>query len=82
VAKICTDVEGAPFHIGAKVRVIYCADNTVPPCLAGRVGRVEHLDYDCGCGQTHPEDPMIGVRLYSGELEEFWKEELEIYCAH
>ena len=44
--------------------------------LVGLSGTVEYLEYDCGCGQSYPGDPMIGVRLEDGTLEEFWAEEL------
>ena len=80
MARIYTGVvDGAPFCIRAQVKVITLTDHAAATHLLGKVGRVEYLDYDCGCGQTFPGDPMIGVRFYSGELEEFWKEELAPY---
>jgi len=42
----------------------------------GMVGLVEHFEYTCGCGQSYPGDPMIGVRFSDGRSDEFWKEEL------
>jgi len=50
-------------------------DETFDPRCIGLVGTVEYLEYECGCGQTYPMDPMIGVLLDSGQHEEFWKEE-------
>lgn len=44
--------------------------------LVGLRGTVVHLEYDCGCGQHYPDDPMVGVRLETLEVVEFWKEEL------
>jgi hypothetical protein len=43
----------------------------------GRTGVVEYLEYSCGCGQTYPGDPMIGVRFSDGTMQELWKEELQ-----
>ena len=45
-------------------------------CVGVR-GTVTHLDYACGCGQSYPDDPMIGVLLDVGIREEFWREELK-----
>jgi hypothetical protein len=69
------DVEGAPFRIGDRVKVILLADDTADPVFLGRMGRVFYFEYTCGCGQTYPHDPMIGVK-FRGKFEEFWKEEL------
>jgi hypothetical protein len=71
-------VRGAPFRIGDKVKVVRAADETFEKRFMRRVGVVEHLEYSCGCGQTYPDDPMIGVLFRSGEVEEFWKEELKL----
>jgi hypothetical protein len=71
---VLTYTPGAPFQPGDKVNVISKGD--APTSHVGRAGVVAHLEYSCGCGQTFPEDPMIGVRFPEGELEEFWKEEL------
>jgi antirepressor CarS-like protein len=73
---IKTDVRGAPFKIGTSVRVVRLADETANRAWLGRTGSVKFFSYDCGCGQTYPSDPMIGVELPSGKVEEFWKEEL------
>ena len=84
-----TRVEGAPFGPGDFVRVGEPTDSTSPGekdshttrSYKGSLGLVVHLDYACGCGQTFPHDPMIGVRFASGETEEFWSEELALVRA-
>ena len=43
----------------------------------GVSGHARYLEYDCGSGQTFPGDPMIGVVMPDGTIEEFWFEELE-----
>lgn len=73
---VYTDVEGAPFNIGQQVVVVGSEDQTFDCASEGRDGIVEYFEYDCGCGQTHPGDPMIGVVFRDGTREEFWKEEL------
>jgi hypothetical protein len=70
------DVWGAPFKIGALVRVGKGADETFDSRYSGCLGTVEHFEYQCGCGQTYPYDPMIGIRFRDGAIEEFWTEEL------
>ena len=71
------DVKGAPLNIGQAVRVVALADETADKALLRKVGVTEHFEYSCGCGQSYPHDPMIGVRFSNGRLEEFWIEELE-----
>jgi hypothetical protein len=73
---IYIDVEGAPFRIGERVRVGGSNDETFDRCFKGRLGLVEYFEYECGCGQSFPLDPMIGVRFCNGDIEEFWAEEL------
>jgi len=51
-------------------------DDTFSGKYIGLKGQVKYFDYDCGCGQSYPNDPMIGVEFSNGEVEEFWKEEL------
>lgn len=72
-------VEGAPYQPGDRVRVVDAIDREVLDLrpLIGRVGTVTYLEYSCGCGQTYPADPMIGVALDDGVKQEFWTEELE-----
>ena|SRR5258708_35879653 len=74
---IYVDVDGAPFKIGDRVRVTRGTDETFDPSYKGRVGIVEYLEYGCGCGQSYPQDPMIGVR-FRGDVDEFWREELAL----
>lgn len=89
-------VPGSPFQPGDRVRVVQILDETVTATdlgldpdadieayLVGRAGVVHHLNYDCGCGQRYPDDPMIGVLLDGcaappdpSEWPEFWPEEL------
>ena len=75
--KICEDIEGAPLKIGQRVRVLAPCDEAGYPDLTGLLGTVAYFEYECGCGQTFPGDPMIGVDLENGDSHEFWKEELE-----
>lgn len=75
-------VEGAPYQVGDGVLVVAICDEVglssgLGPYV-GRRGKVEHLEYDCGCGQHFPDDPMVGARMDDGELVEFWREELEL----
>jgi hypothetical protein len=67
---------GSPYQPGEVVRVVPGDDGSVPEYIGG-VGVVLYLEYDCGCGQTFPCDPMIGVRLDDGREYEFWRDELE-----
>ena len=70
------DVEGATFRIGERLRIVGSKDETFDTSYKGRVGSVEYFEYQCGCGQTYPDDPMIGVRFHDDAVEEFWAEEL------
>jgi hypothetical protein len=72
---IYDDVDGAPFKIGAIVKVVSLSDETADDDLFGCQGSVVYFEYSCGCGQTFPDDPMIGVR-FGDRTTEFWKEEL------
>tara|TARA_R110002072_G_scaffold113322_1_gene242728 strand:+ start:589 stop:822 length:234 start_codon:yes stop_codon:yes gene_type:complete len=51
-------------------------DETFRVELSGQQGMVKYFDFECGCGQTYPNDPMIGVQFNSGVVEEYWKEEI------
>jgi hypothetical protein len=73
---ITKDVSGAPYQIGDAVKVCKGADETFAPEFLGRVGRIVHFEYACGCGQTFPSDPMVGVGFRQGVVEEFWREEI------
>lgn len=74
---ISRDIKGAPFLIGDHVVIVKIVDNTADETLLGRRGLVAFFEYSCGCGQTYPEDPMIGVGI-DGVVHEFWKEELAL----
>jgi CarS bacterial SH3 domain len=74
---ICVDVDGAPFSIGQPVVVCSLADETANRSFLLKLGVVVYFDYECGCGQTYPQDPMIGVRFPNGKVDEFWREELK-----
>lgn len=77
--KVAHDVEGAPVKIGQIVRVTSvdeAEEGTDWAKLVGQEGKVVHLEYSCGCGQSYPEDPMIGVEFSDGTVHEFWAEEL------
>ena len=69
------DVPGAPFKIGDGVKVVSLADDTADVEFLGQQGQVLYYEYSCGCGQTFPNDPMIGVQ-FGDRKAEFWKEEL------
>ena len=72
------NIEDAPFKIGSKVQILNnpINDETFDKKHSGRNGEVIFFEYDCGCSQTFPEDPMIGVKFQNGKVAEFWKEEL------
>ena len=78
---IYIDVDGAPFKIGDRVRVTDSRDETFDRSYKGRIGTVEYFEYECGCGQSYPNDPMIGVRFQKDQVEEFWAEELRCQQA-
>ena len=78
-------VVGSPFQPGQHVLVVRSAEPEDGGFLdvlgyVGCSGVVEHLEYSCGCGQSYPGDPMIGVKLEDGRAQEFWPEELKIAC--
>jgi len=73
------DVKSAPFSIGERVRIVGSEDDTFDPVHCGRVGIVKYLEYECGCGQSYPLDPMIGIEFDDRTIEEFWREELSRY---
>ena len=74
--KIRKNIADAPYKIGDLVKVICAADETFDYKCLGSIGEIVHYDYSCYCGQSFPDDPMIGVEFNSREIEEFWKEEL------
>lgn len=73
------NVPGSPYQPGDAVKIVHNIDVDVSDLrhLVGRRGRVDYLEYDCGCGQSYPGDPMVGVVLEDGLNCEFWPEELE-----
>jgi hypothetical protein len=74
------DVPGSPFKIGDLIIVLdsLSRDSTFDIKYIGEKGIVIFFEYDCGCGQTFPSDPMIGVRFPNLKVEEFWKEEIQL----
>ena len=72
---IYDDVAGAPFKIGEHVKVISLSDDMGDAEFLGKEGRILYFEYSCGCGQTYPNDPMIGVK-FGERTTEFWKEEI------
>ena len=64
--------------IGSQVKVVFSTDSTFDYKHMGKTGKVVHYDFDCGCGQSMPNDAMSGVKFSSEGIEEFWKEELQI----
>jgi hypothetical protein len=76
---IYKNVDSAPFQIGEKVKVLNNPnkDETFDEQFSFESGVIIYYEYECGCGQSFPKDPMIGVKFESGSVEEFWKEEIE-----
>lgn len=77
---IYENVEGAPFKIGDIVIILDNpnSDDTFEKSFVHKIGEVFFFEYDCGCGQSFPNEPMIGIKFPEGAAEEFWKEELEL----
>ncbi len=71
---------GCPFKIGEKVRILnnLINDETFNIDYCNKTGVIIYFEYNCGCGQSFPNDPMIGVKFKNGTTEEFWKEELKL----
>lgn len=73
-------VPGAPFQPWDRVVVVASVETPSSGAsveeFIGRSGTVSFLEYSCGCGQSFPGDPMIGVAFEDGRQEEFWREEL------
>jgi hypothetical protein len=71
-------VPGSPFQPRDIVRVVDTVDIEVHDVRKhlGRLGLVVHLEYSCGCGQSYPDYPAIGVKFANGQTEEFWPEEV------
>jgi len=69
-------VECSPYQPKDKVVVLRFSDDTGNQEFIGKVGVVEYLEYSCGCGQSYPNDPMIGIRFSDGSLIECWSEEI------
>lgn len=70
-------VEGSPYQPNDKVLIVKFSDNTGNPEFAGKIGVVQYLEYSCGCGQSYPNDPMIGIKFSNGSLIECWSEEIQ-----
>jgi len=75
--KVKRNIKGAPYKIGNLVKVIFATDETFDNSFMGQVGKIIHYCYSCGCGQSFPDDPMIGIEFNEGVIEEFWKEEIK-----
>lgn len=69
----------APYRPGDMVRVVQAIDKDVIDLSSyvGRSGYVIALDYDSGCGQQGPHDPMVTVEFSTRKRLSFWREELE-----
>jgi len=81
--QIRENIPGAPYRIGSKVKVVMATDETTDLSCIGKTGVIEYYHYSCGCGQTFPNDPMIGVKFSDDTTREFWVEELvEILDLH
>ena len=75
-------VEGSPHQPKDIVVVLEFSDETGDQEFIGKIGVVEYLEYSCGCGQSYPNDPMIGIRFPDGFLIECWSEEISGFVAH
>jgi hypothetical protein len=73
-------VPGAPFQPCQHVTVVSSTEGDCPLIgvskYIGKFGTVVYLEYSCGCGQSYPNDPMIGVEFPDSSQQEFWAEEL------
>ncbi|ODS32957.1 MAG: hypothetical protein SCARUB_01896 [Candidatus Scalindua rubra] len=74
------NIKGAPFKISDKVLVLDNPnnDNSFNNEFVGKKGHVFYFEYDCGCGQTFPSDPLIGVKFINKKVGEYWKEEIQL----
>ncbi|RJP49886.1 MAG: hypothetical protein C4586_06720 [Anaerolineaceae bacterium] len=69
-------VEHSPYQPKDKVVILGFSDETGDQEFIGEIGIVEYLEYSCGCGQSYPNDPMIGIKFFDGSLIECWSEEI------
>jgi hypothetical protein len=69
-------IECSPYQPKDIVVVLRFSDDTGDQEFIGKVGVVEYLEYSCGCGQSYPNDPMIGIKFPDGSLIECWPEEI------
>jgi hypothetical protein len=46
------------------------------PSSTSASASLQYLEYCAGCGQSYPDDPMIGVLLDGGAEKELWRGEL------
>jgi hypothetical protein len=69
--------------VGDRVRVCAATDVGIYDVRRyfGRVGTVQALRGDLGCGEHLPDDPFVEVRLEGGSVEVFWREELTHWCG-
>lgn len=68
---------GAPFHVGAVVKVIRDSDQEWATVnFIDEIGTIDYYDYDSGVGQTVPDNPLLVVRFFGGQRQSFWPEEL------
>lgn len=73
------NIIGAPFKIGQNVQIVdNSKDETFNVNFIKQIGEIIYFEYECGCGQIFPSDPMIGVKFKNYLVEEFWKEELTV----
>ena len=77
---IYIDINGAPCKILNKVVILNNPnmDKTFNEAYVSEIGEVVYFEYECGCGQSYPNDPMIGIKFANEKIEEYWIEELKI----
>lgn len=63
------------YKVNDLVKVVKISDQTGDKTLLGKIGKIISFDFDCGCGQSRPNDCMYLVD-FGYKKEEFWTEEL------
>lgn len=72
---VMVHVPGAPYQPGDRVVFTGMVDDECDRVDLGEMGVVVYLEYSCGCGQTYPNLPVLGVS-FGGKVIEVWPEEV------
>lgn len=73
---ITHNIKEIKFKINQNIKVINLIDKTGNRYYLNKIGLIKYFNFDCGCEQTFPHNPMIGIKFFNGKIEEFWKEEI------